>query len=177
MANYKIKTTMTDPHITSMVDEFKIINTNDTLERYSHVQMYSGSIGSLPDCIDGEFLVSNPPSSIPARKFYLEIIRIAESRNIEKKNGTGNGYITISDIAKVIDKVNSSPMRISHGRIFIQLSGSKITDILPGKIECCYKFPMDNAYMVIYKSRPNLIEIMSGDMKFSREVEDKDVNN
>ena len=164
---------MLNPYDTAKVSGFKMINTNDTLKNYSHVLINSDSIGILPEGIDGEFLVFNPPSSIPARKFYLEIIHMAELRNIDKNNGTSDGHITITDIAKVISKVNSSPMRISHGRIFIQITGSKITDILPGKIECWYKFPTDNAYMVICKSRPNLIEIMPGDMKFDKEVVDK----
>lgn len=156
---------------------FKVISTNTTLKNYSHVLLDAYSTTNSSEPIDGEFIVFNAPSSIPARKFYLEVIRMAEMRNIDKNNGIGDGYITIADIAKIISKVNSSPMRISHGRIFLQITGSKITDILPGKIECWYKFPADNAYMVICKSRPNYIEIMPGDMKFNKEVEGENVDN
>lgn len=102
---------------------------------------------------------------------------MAETRNIERSNGIGDGYITIADIAKAISDVNKSPMRISHGRIFLQITGSKITDIIPGRIECWYKFPTDNAYMVICKSRPNYIEIMPGDMKFDKEALEENVDN
>lgn len=174
MSNYIIRTSLagTAKNLVSTVNSYKLINTDDTLENYSHVVFNS----NIED-IDGEFIVFNAPSSPPARKFYLEVIRIAELRNMDKKNGKHNGYITIADIANIIAKVNSSPMRISHGRLFLQLTGSKITDILDGKIECWYKFPTDNAYMVICKSRPNLIEIMPGDMKINEEVADENVDN
>ena len=174
MSNYLVRTSIlkTPKELVSTVNNYKLINTNDTLENYSHVVFNS----NIED-IDGEFIVFNAPSSAPARKFYLEVIRMAEMHNIEKNNKIGNGYVTISDIASVISKINSSPMRISHGRIFLQITGSKISDILPNKIECWYKFPTDNAYMVICKSRPNYIEIMPGDMKTNKEDEDENVNN
>lgn len=174
MSKYLIRTSLagTAKDLVSTVNSYKLINTDDTLENYSHVVFNS----NVED-IDGEFIVFNSPSSPPARKFYLEVIRMAELRNMDKINGNHDGYITIADITSIIAKVNSSPMRISHGRVFLQLTGSKITDIREGRIECWYKFPTDNAYMVICKSRPNLIEIMPGDMKFDKEVEDKNVNN
>lgn len=159
---------------TPTMSSYKLINTNDMLGYYSHVLF---NTDPTAEDTDGEFVVFNAPSSLPAKKFYLEVIHMAEIRNMDKKNGKHDGFITITDIASVVAKINNSPYRISHGRIFLQLTGSKITDILPGKIECWYKFPTDNAYMVICKSRPNLIEIMPGDMKFNKEVVDENVDN
>lgn len=173
MAKYTIRTTgfeSVERYIST--GRCKLINTDNTLYNYSHVVLDTEpSSGN-----DGEFIVFNPPSSLMARKFYLEVIRLAELRNLDKNNNN-DGFITIADIASIITKVNSSPYRISHGRLFLQITGSKITDIVPNKIECWYKFPTDNAYMIICKSRPNLIEIMPGNMKTNKEVVDKNVDN
>lgn len=177
MANYTIRSAPYGWAIPIPPDGYKYINIDiDNLsDNYSDVLLNTNP--SPKEERDGEFIVFNAPSSIPARKFYLEIIRMAETRNIERSNGIGDGYITIADIAKAISDVNKSPMRISHGRIFLQITGSKITDIIPGRIECWYKFPTDNAYMVICKSRPNYIEIMPGDMKFDKEALEENVDN
>ena len=83
MANYIIRASIikTPKELVSTVNNYKLINTDDTLENYSHVVFNS----DIED-VDGEFIVFNTPSSLPAKKFYLEIIRIAESRNIDKNN-------------------------------------------------------------------------------------------
>lgn len=177
MTNYTIRSVPYGWAIPIPPDGYKYVNIDINNISYNYSDVLLNTNLSPKEERDGEFIVFNAPSSIPARKIYLEIIRMAETRNIEKSNGISDGYITIADIAKIVSDVNKSPMRISHGRVFLQITGSKITDILPGKIECWYKFPTDNAYMVICKSRPNLIEIMPGDMKFDKEVVDEDVDN
>lgn len=158
--------------LVSTINSYNLINTDDTLENYSHV-IFNSNIEDF----DGEFIVFNCPSNPITKKFYLGLILMAETRNMNKKNRKYDGHIAITDIALILSNANKSPLRMSHGRVFLQLTGSRVTDILPENIECCYKFPIDNVYIVICKSRPNLIEIMPGDMKINKEDEDEDVSN